>query len=827
MQSLEEFFADLGLIVSAPALDGQIHRVDHQEKPGEKTGWYKGWELPYKVVCAGDWRTGRKVIWKGHAKATISREEKAFLSQQIKEARIKAEWELLERQRQVAIEAKSILEDTRSAGEHPYLTRKMVQAYGIRQRLGNMGPGELLIPMLDEAGVVQGIQRILEDGQKFFLPGQKVSGTAYRIPGDDSRVIICEGFATGASIAEATGALVYVAFNAGNLLEVMRWVRPKHSTAMILVAGDEDQWTQGNPGRQKAQAAADLGQCAVVFPVFQDLDGKPTDFNDLHVREGIDIVLEQLSAPNTKRRKMAPLGVSGDHSYVYSYKNRTVVQFTNYSSAQFLHVEELEHWRKAFPSMNEKDAGKVDWDCAKNEIIQACNKLGAFDPRRVRGTGVWLSDRDSRGSKNTCLMNDAIVVNTGAKLFLNGAETTPSDMSSDYFYTKGPALPTITGAAATVAELAPFVEACEALRWQDPAMGKYLAGWITIAPLAGVLPVRPHMWVTGDYGAGKSTVLEKIVKRMVAGYQAYQGETTSSGIRHSIKGSSIPIIFDEFEPDQNKKSQERIASVVELFRQAWSPTDGTITKGTTTGSALSYHACFSALVASIKVFMDNAADISRFTIIELDPHGSKEADWIAIKAKLAKLTKELSLLLWRRSVRMVPVILESYETIRQAMVSRGETQRWASQHGMLLAGYWSLLADRVITEEEARELGDVKGDEPIPEAEDCLTRLLTSKVRFEIGKEFSIGEVLNNVLDGKPDDRLAHLRLHGILVDDHKILISTNHEYLHKLYSNTKWNVSWRKILKRLPAAKSGGAKYFFGDHTAKTIIIPLVTIRT
>ena len=80
-------------------------------------------------------------------------------------------------------------------GEHPYLEKKGVQGHGCRV-LRNM----LLVPFYASDGTLTTLQQIFPDGKKILLKGGRISGCCHPIPGDDSRVYICEGYATGARI---------------------------------------------------------------------------------------------------------------------------------------------------------------------------------------------------------------------------------------------------------------------------------------------------------------------------------------------------------------------------------------------------------------------------------------------------------------------------------------------------------------------------------------------------------------------------------------------------------------------------------------------------
>jgi len=104
---------------------------------------------------------------------------------------------------------------------HPYLTRKSVQSHGVRAFRNT-----LVIPVINGAQEITSLQLIAPDGARRFLKGGRVAGGFY-VLGDAwtaPTVIIAEGYATAASVHEATGLPVVVAFFAGNLAAVSeRW----------------------------------------------------------------------------------------------------------------------------------------------------------------------------------------------------------------------------------------------------------------------------------------------------------------------------------------------------------------------------------------------------------------------------------------------------------------------------------------------------------------------------------------------------------------------------------------------------------------------------
>jgi len=174
------------------------------------------------------------------------------------------------------------------AGQHPYLQRKRVLAHGTRVDRH----GCLVVPMY-VGDVMVNLQRINADGEKRFLAGGRTRGAYFVITDgvlDDAVVYIAEGFATGATVAEARGYPVIVAFSAGNLAEAAKAARDLYRDAVLIVAGDNDTTTAGNPGEARARdVMREVSRCHVITP---DECG---DWNDLYVAYGWEAVIEPLA----------------------------------------------------------------------------------------------------------------------------------------------------------------------------------------------------------------------------------------------------------------------------------------------------------------------------------------------------------------------------------------------------------------------------------------------------------------------------------------------------------------------------------------------------
>lgn len=165
---------------------------------------------------------------------------------------------------------------------HTYLLTKGLQPYQLRQ----LGHGRLLVPLCHSGRLVN-LQTITPGGGKRFLSGGRVQG-CYSPLGKISegcRLYVCEGWATGATLHRNTGSPVVCAMNAGNLKPVAMAMRERYGeTLELVIAGDDDRQTIGNPGRTAANQAARATDALVVFPDWPQ--GTPTDlsdFNDLYL----------------------------------------------------------------------------------------------------------------------------------------------------------------------------------------------------------------------------------------------------------------------------------------------------------------------------------------------------------------------------------------------------------------------------------------------------------------------------------------------------------------------------------------------------------------
>lgn len=189
-------------------------------------------------------------------------------------------------------EAQRILAEAKPApADHPYLIAKGIQPHGILTDAAS----RLVIGLRDIDGTIHTIQRIDALGNKRFLTGG-IKANHFAVIGDwmpdTPHLLVCEGWATGASIHEATGDPVVVAFDAGNLIRVARVLRRRHRNIELTIVADNDAKADraDNPGVVAATEAAQDNDARLAVP---DCAG---DANDLVQAKGLNALKVVIAA---------------------------------------------------------------------------------------------------------------------------------------------------------------------------------------------------------------------------------------------------------------------------------------------------------------------------------------------------------------------------------------------------------------------------------------------------------------------------------------------------------------------------------------------------
>ena len=312
-----------------------------------------------------------------------------------------------ERQREIEAASRKashwwkLLDDAGAAG---YMAKKGFDAselFGARVSK----QGNLVVPVQDGAGKIYGLQVIYPTksagprqgrDKDFTPPGLAKKGHFFQL-GLVQRggvVLLCEGFATGASLRKATGLPVVVAFDANNLVPVALELHKAHrKDVKILVCADDDYATMAksgkNPGIDAAQTAALGVDGAVVWPVFPEerpADRKgPTDFNDLHthpagglqaVRAQVEAALATAGWRAPKRAAAGALNQGGGEGAKAKGEGRRDARS----------IMPLDDIVERFIPIDD-GSGKYVWDTWTCKIVQR-EQMAVMLPAKVRGDDI-------------------------------------------------------------------------------------------------------------------------------------------------------------------------------------------------------------------------------------------------------------------------------------------------------------------------------------------------------------------------------------------------------------------------------------------------------
>lgn len=249
--------------------DGHLHRS--KDSCGKLSVWYVLHLDCRAAGCFGDWKQGIKERWKleGPHKPLTDTERLAIKAEYLNQETKRKSEEAAKHVKAAKI-ATAIWSKSTPAINHPYLIKK-----DIKPHLSRVYKNCLVIPLFSASGELVNLQFIHGDGSKRFLSGGRKSGCFCSIGENKERkyqtILIAEGYATAATLYEATAYLTIVAFDAGNLTAVAETINAIAPDATIIICADND---SNGVGEQKARAAAMAVNCKYIIPPMSG------DFND-------------------------------------------------------------------------------------------------------------------------------------------------------------------------------------------------------------------------------------------------------------------------------------------------------------------------------------------------------------------------------------------------------------------------------------------------------------------------------------------------------------------------------------------------------------------
>ena len=511
-----------------------------------------------------------------------------------------------------------------------------------------------------------------------------------------------------------------------------------------------------------------------------------------------------------------PFKCLGHDRGVYFYLSNSggqVLQFTasQHTKLNLLNLAPLAWWDAAY---------KKDFDRAADCLIALCMQQGVYDPDRVRGRGAWYDQ-------------DRVIVHLGNRLIVDNTEyDVCAPPVTKYFYEQAKSFTGPSQSPLSDEHAMKIRNIALRFRWDVPVNAYFLLGWTVLAPVCGALDWRPHIWITGAAGTGKSCILKDFLRPLMGGiYQAATGGTTEAGLRGTLCSDAIPVIFDEFE--QNDQRDKQIVQNVLALARIASSEGGKIYKGTTTGGANAFEIRSMFCVCSINVALIQKADIDRFCVVGLRRDTIQKDQWTAFEAEIKNtITLDVGRQLIARTINNIPTIRANAKILARALaINFG--QRYGDQYGTLLAGAWSLSPDggKKLSLDEAQQwikTMNWESNQSDPQEADeikCLDFILNSMVLVD-HKKITIRELVSAARLNRPiGDESADVVLarYGIKYHQGGLAIANSHSNLQTLLRDTAWSGgAHRQALRRIDGAEISGPIRYANSAVMRCTLISL-----
>ena len=524
------------------------------------------------------------------------------------------------------------------------------------------------------------------------------------------------------------------------------------------------------------------------------------------------------------------LGFDGE---TYFYQPRATGQVTKLSrsghtSTNLVSIAPLAYWETLYPAKS-----GANWTQAASNLFEASANVGVYSPNRIRGRGAYIDKQHT-------------LLHLGEEIICNGERLSilkKLPFKTSYIYQRSANLngcsnepPLSDTAAYEILELA------QQFQWDVPASGMLLAGWVALAPICGALDWRPHIWLTGGAGTGKSAILDRFISPLLADMGVHvSGNTTEAGLRQTLKSDALPIVFDEAESNE-KADQTRMQSILALARVASSETNAQMIKGSPNGEVIRFHLRSMFFLSSISTALKQGADRTRFTQLTLKTTSKfnkheRAMHWEQLEKDLDnKITEQTARKLISRTFGLIKTIKKNIKVFSRLAGEKFDSQRLGDQYGALLAGAYSLMSTEEVTLDKAIEMINSVSWESYSEATElpderrCLQTILQHSVKVE-KSDLLLGELVE-VASGKHHTFLESeqaqdtLGRHGLKVGKDCLMVSNTSEALREILNGTSWQHSWSQVLTRLPNAEKAPATRFKGQGSvAKAVKIPLVAL--
>lgn len=535
---------------------------------------------------------------------------------------------------------------------------------------------------------------------------------------------------------------------------------------------------------------------------------------------------------NIEEIQIKALGIDYNGKFVYQSSKTNLVTMLTAGAHQRTGltgvVAEHAYWIKHYPTDPDKNGKvKVSWERAGESLMKLCQDVGRYEPHDIRGVGLWKD-------------GDDIIFNSGKYLYVNGVVTEYFGYNGNFHYEP----------VANHIELTRPLDKTESLKIQDIVkrlpiknnLEKTLfLGAIALGGFSGVLEWRPHIWLLGTSGSGKSTTLQKVISPLWRPLNGlfFEGGSTESGIRQNIRRNAVPIMVDEMKAD-GKKELEQMSNLLSLIRSSSANTSAMIAKGTSSQDmAANFKVKSMFVLASVDHYLEHEQDFERFTRINFVQNPGSKKDWANLEMEIEELfNEEFALSLFSRTYYNLPTILKNIKTIKYSIIKNTNyNARFADQVSSLLAGAFSLASDDELTSESAYSYfcSFTGWDSLVIEKENTVqsiyTNLLSSFV-YNSNERITISRLIERFVDqfetsGKKPNQGTLTEL-GLKLDFKKktlLIANKQHPNTKKLFKEMGI-VDYQEALLKLPGAKKTNTQYYSTGMQMRSTEVPLAVLR-
>ena len=428
-----------------------------------------------------------------------------------------------------------------------------------------------------------------------------------------------------------------------------------------------------------------------------------------------------------------------------------------------------------------------------SKLLRRADSLGQINTRSMVGRGFFKSE------------DDRYIWHLGNRLHVDGKDIGLGELPG-FLPVSGPPI-RIKSEPATEAERKRLAAAVLNCRWETPYDGKRFMGWLVSSIVGGALSWRPHAWLNGLSGSGKSWLLDKVAKTICGDFFVPGGDTSVAGIAREVRSDSLAVFFDEREPNRTK-----IEEILDILRLSSGPGGVRIRADRSSTGVDVFQPRFSALLSSINIAQLNVANETRICQINLSRE--KRDDWPEVEVEIHEALKDpgrfLSALL--RDGRQ---IVERAEEVTRKYIRDGSNPRRAAIEAILTAA-WEWWSGETIW----LTSGAPMDNETMDDGEKMLVDLLGVRVRVPREPDMTLARVL---LTGDRDDVALD---HGLKIEDQDLHIHPSHPSLVENIDRLKsWSgVDIKNTFKKIPGASLRKQPLSFKGMRKRTVMIPRIT---